>query len=132
MFVATSPLLDGISGRYFEDCNKARPHTGGREGVGVADYALDPDAHDDCGTSLQRQFAEPRLASRANWTGYLARKSCISPPHGPTEATARGRRPGAQRPGLMLPTRLKTESAQLRRPILFAAPAAEATLRRDN
>ena len=43
VFVATSPLLDGIGGRYFEDCNQAVRHTG-PERVGVADYALDPDA----------------------------------------------------------------------------------------
>lgn len=44
VFVATSPLLKGIGGRYFEDCNQATRHTGGPERVGVADYALDPDA----------------------------------------------------------------------------------------
>jgi NAD(P)-dependent dehydrogenase (short-subunit alcohol dehydrogenase family) len=43
VFVATSPLLDGIGGRYFEDCNQALPHAGGAEPVGVADYALDPE-----------------------------------------------------------------------------------------
>jgi NAD(P)-dependent dehydrogenase (short-subunit alcohol dehydrogenase family) len=44
VFVATSPLLDGIGGRYFEDCNQAVPYAGGPERVGVADYALDPSA----------------------------------------------------------------------------------------
>jgi len=41
--LAASPLLDGVGGRYFEDCNQARvvdrrgaPGTGG-----VAPYALD-------------------------------------------------------------------------------------------
>ena len=43
-FVATSPLLDGIGGRYFEDCNEAVPYAGGPEPVGVAAYALDHDA----------------------------------------------------------------------------------------
>jgi NAD(P)-dependent dehydrogenase (short-subunit alcohol dehydrogenase family) len=43
-FVATTPLLDGIGGRYFEDCNQAVRYAGGPERVGVADYALDPDA----------------------------------------------------------------------------------------
>lgn len=40
VLLATSPLLDGVSGRYFEDCNEAEPH---RPGVrrGVASYALD-------------------------------------------------------------------------------------------
>lgn len=31
-------------GRYFEDCNQAVPYEGGPERVGVADYALDPEA----------------------------------------------------------------------------------------
>ena len=44
VFVATSPLLNGVSGRYFEDCNQAVPYLGGPERVGVANYALDPDA----------------------------------------------------------------------------------------
>lgn len=44
VFVATSPLLNGIGGRYFEDCNQAVPHDGGPERVGVADYALDTEA----------------------------------------------------------------------------------------
>jgi NAD(P)-dependent dehydrogenase (short-subunit alcohol dehydrogenase family) len=42
VFVATSPLLKGIGGRYFEDCAEAAPgERGGRSGV--AAYALDPD-----------------------------------------------------------------------------------------
>ena len=39
VLVATSPLLDGIGGRYFEDCNEAEPHQPGTR-RGVADYAL--------------------------------------------------------------------------------------------
>jgi hypothetical protein len=31
-----------VTGRYFEDCNEAGPHTPGVR-RGVADYALDPD-----------------------------------------------------------------------------------------
>ena len=42
VLVATSPLLEGIGGRYFEDCNEAGPPIDARHGV--ADYALDPDA----------------------------------------------------------------------------------------
>jgi len=46
VLVATSPLLDGIGGRYFDDCNEAP--TVNRRGEapplhGVARYALDPD-----------------------------------------------------------------------------------------
>jgi hypothetical protein len=42
--LAASPLLNGIGGRYFEDCNEAsvvqrRPKD---FGGGVAPYALDP------------------------------------------------------------------------------------------
>ena len=43
VLVATSPLLDGIGGRYFEDCNEAvRGELSAR--TGVAEYALDPEA----------------------------------------------------------------------------------------
>jgi NAD(P)-dependent dehydrogenase (short-subunit alcohol dehydrogenase family) len=43
VLLAASPLVEGIGGRYFEDCAVAEPH---REGTrtGVAPYALDPDA----------------------------------------------------------------------------------------
>ncbi|WP_029115261.1 SDR family NAD(P)-dependent oxidoreductase [Mycobacterium sp. URHB0044] len=42
--LAASPLLDGIGGRYFEDCNEARvvDRRGGPGRGGVAPYALDP------------------------------------------------------------------------------------------
>lgn len=43
VLLATSPLLNGIGGRYFEDCNEARPHMPGTR-TGVASYALDPEA----------------------------------------------------------------------------------------
>ncbi|WP_394622265.1 SDR family NAD(P)-dependent oxidoreductase [Lentzea sp. JNUCC 0626] len=47
VLVATSPLLEGIGGRYFNDCNEAQ--TVDRRGElprlqGVARYALDPEA----------------------------------------------------------------------------------------
>jgi NAD(P)-dependent dehydrogenase (short-subunit alcohol dehydrogenase family) len=43
VLLAASPLVEGVTGRYFEDCEEAGPH---RPGVrrGVADYALDPAA----------------------------------------------------------------------------------------
>ncbi|MEV6711248.1 SDR family NAD(P)-dependent oxidoreductase [Lentzea sp. NPDC051208] len=44
LVVATTPLLDGISGRYFEDCNEAEPVAGGSHLRGVAPYAQDPEA----------------------------------------------------------------------------------------
>jgi NAD(P)-dependent dehydrogenase (short-subunit alcohol dehydrogenase family) len=43
VLLAASPLVEGIGGRYFEDCAEAEPH---REGTrtGVAAHALDPEA----------------------------------------------------------------------------------------
>ncbi|MCW2640761.1 MAG: family NAD(P)-dependent oxidoreductase, partial [Dactylosporangium sp.] len=43
VLVATSPLLEGVGGRYFEDCNEAGLHQPGTR-RGVAAYALDPEA----------------------------------------------------------------------------------------
>ena len=43
VLLAASPLLEGISGRYFEDCNEALPNPG-TPGSGVAAHALDPEA----------------------------------------------------------------------------------------
>jgi NAD(P)-dependent dehydrogenase (short-subunit alcohol dehydrogenase family) len=43
VLVATSPLLDGVGGRYFEDCEEAGPNQPGTRS-GVAAYALDPEA----------------------------------------------------------------------------------------
>jgi NAD(P)-dependent dehydrogenase (short-subunit alcohol dehydrogenase family) len=45
VLVATSPQLEGIGGRYFEDCNEAvvvDPSAADFVGSGVAAYALDP------------------------------------------------------------------------------------------
>jgi NAD(P)-dependent dehydrogenase (short-subunit alcohol dehydrogenase family) len=45
VLVATSPQLEGIGGRYFEDCNEAAPvdPTAETPASGVAAYALDPE-----------------------------------------------------------------------------------------
>ncbi|MEY9967960.1 NAD(P)-dependent dehydrogenase (short-subunit alcohol dehydrogenase family) [Streptacidiphilus sp. MAP12-16] len=43
VLLATSPLLEGVGGRYFEDCNEAAPNQPGTRN-GVASYALDPQA----------------------------------------------------------------------------------------
>jgi NAD(P)-dependent dehydrogenase (short-subunit alcohol dehydrogenase family) len=45
VLLATSPQLEGIGGRYFEDCQEAGPVDPGAEvpGSGVAPYALDPE-----------------------------------------------------------------------------------------
>jgi NAD(P)-dependent dehydrogenase (short-subunit alcohol dehydrogenase family) len=45
VLVATSPRLDGIGGRYFEDCNEAEVVARGESAMrGVAAYALDPES----------------------------------------------------------------------------------------
>ena len=47
LFVATSALLHGIGGRYFQDCREQAvvdPEVGHAQQAGVAAYALDPDA----------------------------------------------------------------------------------------
>jgi NAD(P)-dependent dehydrogenase (short-subunit alcohol dehydrogenase family) len=42
VLLAASPLLEGVGGRYFADCNEAVPVTNGKGGMdGVAPYALD-------------------------------------------------------------------------------------------
>jgi NAD(P)-dependent dehydrogenase (short-subunit alcohol dehydrogenase family) len=49
VLVATSPRLEGVGGRYFEDCNEAERLPAGNVSTapsGVAPYALDPDAGD--------------------------------------------------------------------------------------
>ncbi|MEO7458307.1 MAG: SDR family NAD(P)-dependent oxidoreductase [Gemmatimonadaceae bacterium] len=43
VLLATSPLLEGIGGRYFEDCNEALPNVPGTR-TGVAPHALDAEA----------------------------------------------------------------------------------------
>jgi NAD(P)-dependent dehydrogenase (short-subunit alcohol dehydrogenase family) len=43
VLLAASPLVEGVSGRYFEDCAEAGPNQPGTR-KGVASYALDPEA----------------------------------------------------------------------------------------
>ncbi|MFG2059540.1 SDR family NAD(P)-dependent oxidoreductase [Micromonospora sp. NPDC048930] len=43
VLVAASPLLDGVGGRYFEDCQEAGPNQPGTR-TGYAPYARDPEA----------------------------------------------------------------------------------------
>ncbi|QFZ77823.1 SDR family NAD(P)-dependent oxidoreductase [Streptomyces fagopyri] len=42
VLLAASPLVQGVTGKYFEDCQEAGPFTPGVR-RGVADHALDPD-----------------------------------------------------------------------------------------
>jgi NAD(P)-dependent dehydrogenase (short-subunit alcohol dehydrogenase family) len=47
VYVATSPRLDGVAGRYFENCQEDTPDdpaAAGTDAAGVAAYALDPEA----------------------------------------------------------------------------------------
>jgi hypothetical protein len=47
VFVATSPLLADVGGRYFENCQEADPDdpaAAGTAAAGVAAYALDPES----------------------------------------------------------------------------------------
>jgi NAD(P)-dependent dehydrogenase (short-subunit alcohol dehydrogenase family) len=44
VLLATSPALEGVGGRYFEDCNEALPQQAGVTVAGVAPWALDPEA----------------------------------------------------------------------------------------
>jgi NAD(P)-dependent dehydrogenase (short-subunit alcohol dehydrogenase family) len=49
VYVATSSLLEGVGGRYFENCQEADvndPTVAGTDAAGVAAYALDPDIAD--------------------------------------------------------------------------------------
>ncbi|MEV8322629.1 SDR family NAD(P)-dependent oxidoreductase [Kitasatospora sp. NPDC056731] len=58
VLLAASPLLAGVSGRYFEDCNEAvRGELSAR--TGVAEYALDPEA-----AALLWQVSRDTLGSR--------------------------------------------------------------------
>ncbi|MFD1539696.1 hypothetical protein [Nonomuraea guangzhouensis] len=41
--LAASPLVEGVTGQYFEDCQQAAPYTPGLR-RGFAAYAVDPDA----------------------------------------------------------------------------------------
>jgi NAD(P)-dependent dehydrogenase (short-subunit alcohol dehydrogenase family) len=43
VLLAASPVVDGVTGRYFEDCNEAEPNTDPAVRRGVAGYALDPE-----------------------------------------------------------------------------------------
>jgi hypothetical protein len=42
VLLAASPLVEGVGGRYFEDCDEAGPNVPPAE-LGVAAHALDPE-----------------------------------------------------------------------------------------
>lgn len=59
VWVATAPELDGIGGRYFEDCSEARPWSADVKFSGVKSYALDS-THADEVWKLSERLLEPR------------------------------------------------------------------------
>jgi NAD(P)-dependent dehydrogenase (short-subunit alcohol dehydrogenase family) len=61
--LAASPLVEGISGRYFEDCHEAGPHQPGIR-RGVAAYALDPE-HAQRLWEISLDMASSYLSGRA-------------------------------------------------------------------
>ncbi|NUT48992.1 MAG: SDR family NAD(P)-dependent oxidoreductase [Saccharothrix sp.] len=63
VLVATSPLLDGVGGRYFEDCREALPAQDGEVRRGVAAYALDPEAADRLWEVTLRTLADTRATA---------------------------------------------------------------------
>jgi len=63
VFAATSPLLEGIGGRYFNDCNEAEPTDHRPEALAdlvdlVANYALDPSNAERLWDVSERLLAE--------------------------------------------------------------------------
>jgi hypothetical protein len=75
VLLATSPLLDGVGGRYFEDCAEARPSQPGNLRRGVAAYALDPEAAAHLWLVSVATLAPERrlgLVGRADRTGRTA------------------------------------------------------------
>jgi NAD(P)-dependent dehydrogenase (short-subunit alcohol dehydrogenase family) len=58
VLLAASPLVEGVTGRYFEDCQEAVPFTPGIR-RGVAAYALDPDRAPRLWTISEHLLATP-------------------------------------------------------------------------
>jgi NAD(P)-dependent dehydrogenase (short-subunit alcohol dehydrogenase family) len=58
VMLAASPLVEGVTGRYFEDCQEAEPVQPGVR-RGVAPYALDPDKADRLWALSEELLATP-------------------------------------------------------------------------
>ena len=69
VFLAASPLAEGIGGRYFEDVNEAdtRTESPGMFGTGVADYALEP-RYAELLWDVSEEMVAAEQYSRANVT----------------------------------------------------------------
>ena len=65
----TSPQLEGVGGRYFEDCNEARLLTGRDDAGlgGVAPFALDPTTPTGCGRSRSARLGPDWRGTRTRW-----------------------------------------------------------------
>ncbi|MEA2346495.1 MAG: hypothetical protein QOG62_282 [Thermoleophilaceae bacterium] len=68
VLVATSPQLEGLGGRYLEDCNEAVPAVAGEDSSGgVEPYALDPEAAERLwDVSLELLEAQTRTSATAS------------------------------------------------------------------
>ena len=64
VLLATSPQLEGIGGRYFEDCNEAAVDDGDRPVRGVRSYALDPEVGRAASGTSRCSCSRPRSAPR--------------------------------------------------------------------
>ncbi len=65
VLLATSPLLDGIGGRYFVNNQEAEVIAGrSTDMTGVAPYALDPENADRLWETSLRLIGHPALAAR--------------------------------------------------------------------
>ncbi len=80
VLLAASPLLEGISGRYFEDCNEAGPSQPGT-GHGVAAYALDPRAAARLWRSPSRRWRPDNSVRRADEGPSATRPTPGAPTH---------------------------------------------------
>jgi hypothetical protein len=65
VYVATSPRLNGVAGRYFENCQEDTPDdptAAGTDAAGVAAYAFDPEAAERLWTVSEQMNGD--MASR--------------------------------------------------------------------
>lgn len=62
VLLAAWPKLEGIGGRYFEDCGEARPHDPGTPLQGVASHAQDPEAAARLWRASREMLAAARTA----------------------------------------------------------------------
>ena len=86
VLLAASPLLDGIGGRYFEDCNESRVVAERPTDFsgGVAPYALDRRTPRGCGEYRRSCSVAVRAAPK---TAPVVRSRAVS---GVTQNVARG------------------------------------------